>query len=76
VAIDRAGISVLPLPNLVELSLAAAVSQPGRIWHLANVVESIRRFQLTRDFAARLNPYVRPKFEELWDAVQQSPALE
>jgi hypothetical protein len=31
---------------------------------------------LPRDFAAQLNPYVRPKFEELWDAVEQSPALE
>ncbi|MBO0699579.1 MAG: hypothetical protein J2P46_14380 [Zavarzinella sp.] len=76
VAIDRAGLSVLPLANLVELSLAAAISEPSRVWHLANVVDSIRRQRLPRDFAAQLNPYVRPKFEELWDALQQVPDLE
>jgi hypothetical protein len=76
VAVERAGISLLPLPTLIELTLAATMSEPGRFGDLAAVVESIRRLRLPRDFAARLNPYVRPKFDELWDAVQEPSALE
>jgi hypothetical protein len=76
VAVELAGISVLPLPILVELSLAAAMSESGRLWDLAAVVGSIRRLDLPRDFATRLIPYVRPKFEELWDGPHRAGELE
>jgi hypothetical protein len=76
VAVEQAGIALLPLPALIELTLASTLTQGQDLWNLAMVVESIGCLQLPRVFATRLNPYVRPKFEELWDAVHQSPALE
>ncbi|HKB05797.1 MAG TPA: hypothetical protein VKD90_26610, partial [Gemmataceae bacterium] len=59
-----------------ELKLASGISSPGRLRDLSDVQDLIRILRLSRDFATRLNPYVRPKFEELWEAVQQSPDLE
>jgi Uncharacterised nucleotidyltransferase len=76
VVMDVNGIPCANLNTLVELKLASGISSPGRLRDLSDVQELIRVLRLPRDFAARLNPYVRPKFEELWDAVQQSPALE
>jgi hypothetical protein len=40
------------------------------------VQELIRTLKLPRDFADRLNPFVRDKFFELWTAVEQSPPEE
>jgi hypothetical protein len=33
----------------------------------------IRVLKLPHEFRDRLNPYVREKFDELWNAIQQSP---
>jgi hypothetical protein len=76
VVVEVDGIPCVNLNTLVELKLASGISSPGRLRHLSDVQDLIRALRLPRDFAVRLNPYVRPKFEDLWDAVQQSPALE
>lgn len=65
-----ARIALLPLPTLIELKLASGISAPHRLKDLADVLELIRALQLPADLAARLNPYVREKYLELWRAAQ------
>jgi hypothetical protein len=45
---------------------------PGRLKDLADVQELIRLLSLPSDFAERLPPYVRAKYGELWQAVQDA----
>jgi len=41
-----------------------------RLRDLADVIELIRLNGLPREFQSRLNPYVRERFVELWQAAQ------
>jgi hypothetical protein len=52
------------------------MTNASRLKDLADVQEIIRTLCLPRDFAQRINPFVRDKFEELWDAVLEAPSLE
>jgi hypothetical protein len=70
-AIGKEGIRWIALPALVELKLASGMTNPGRLKDLADVQELIRILQLPQDFADKLNPYVRDKYRELWNSVQQ-----
>jgi hypothetical protein len=63
------GIRYLRLPALIELKLASGMTSPGRLKDLADVQELIRTLGLPRDFTDQLNPYVREKFDELWQGV-------
>lgn len=64
--------AVLPLERLVELKLASGMTAPHRLRDLADVLELIRARGLPRELAARLDPYVQAKFDELWVAAQGS----
>jgi len=66
------GIRYLRLPALVELKLASGMTNPGRLRDLADVQELIRVLSLPGEFAQQLNPFVRGKFEELWQALASS----
>jgi hypothetical protein len=68
------GIRFLNLPKLVELKLASGMTNMGRLKDLADVQELIRTLDLPRETALDLNPFVREKFCELWDAVRNNPA--
>lgn len=57
---------VVSLPRLVEMKLASGMTAPHRLQDLADVLRLIRAADLPQDFAARIDPYVREKFEELW----------
>lgn len=74
VVVNLDGISCVNLNTLVELKLASGISSTGRLRDLSDVQDLIRILGLPRDFATQLNPYVRPKFEELWDGLH--PALD
>lgn len=63
-------VAVLPLVRLIELKLASGLSAPHRLRDLADVLELIRILSLPRETAASLDPSVREKFEELWQAAQ------
>lgn len=63
-------LALLPLPRLVELKLASGMSAPHRLRDLADVMELVRAAGLARSFAGALDPSVRAKYEELWDAAQ------
>ncbi len=68
-ATEILGIRYIGLPNLLELKLASGMTNAGRLKDLADVQELIRLLKLPRSTAERLDPYVREKFFELWDAV-------
>ena len=66
-----ARVALLPLHAVIELKLASGMTAPHRLKDLADVQELIRLQRLPRDLADRLNPIVRDKYLELWQAVQQ-----
>jgi hypothetical protein len=74
VAVEIDGIRFLRLGNLIELKLASGMTNPGRLKDLADVQELIRALKLDRAFGDQLDPFVRSKFGELWDAVQTDEA--
>lgn len=63
-------VALLPLELLIELKLASGMSAPHRLRDLADVLELIRARALPQEFSERLDPYVRDKFRELWQAAQ------
>jgi hypothetical protein len=72
VAERGASVSLLPLERLIELKLASGMSAPHRLRDLADVLELIRILDLDRAVGEQLDPSVRGKFDELWQAARQS----
>ena len=68
---DTRGLPVLSLRALIELKLASGMTAPHRRQDLADVIRLIQIRGLGVDFAEELSPYVRAKFEELWNAAQR-----
>jgi hypothetical protein len=71
-AVRGARVALLPLAKLVELKLASGISAPHRLRDLADVLELVRAAALPLDLAASLDPSVRAKYEELWQAAQSA----
>ncbi len=63
-------LALLPLHRLVELKLAAGMTAPHRLKDLADVLELVRALGLSADFAEQLDPFVREKYHDLWQAAQ------
>ena len=61
----------MTVEKLVELKLASGMTAPDRLKDLADVQELIKIRALQKDFAERLNPYVRGKFLELLESVEK-----
>ena len=70
VAIEIEDIKTISLERLIELKLASGMTAPDRLRDLADVQELIKIRRLSRELAAALNPFVREKYLELWDAVE------
>lgn len=68
--VEVSGVPILELPALIELKLASGMTNPGRLKDLADVQELIKILHLPAEYGEQLNPYVRPKFAELWAGVQ------
>lgn len=62
--------NVVALPRLIEMKLASGMTAPHRLHDLADVLRLIAVAKLPRHFAEELDPYVRPKYDELWQAAQ------
>jgi hypothetical protein len=73
VASRTGDVALLPLEKLVEVKLASGLSAAHRLKDLADVLELIRAAGLTDDFGTRLDPSVRAKYVELWQAAQSAP---
>jgi hypothetical protein len=63
---DSGGVHYVKLPTLIELKLASVLTNAGRMKDLADVLQLIKILDLAANFADQLNPYVRPKYLELW----------
>jgi hypothetical protein len=74
-SIEIDGIRFLRLPTLVELKLASGMTNAGRLKDLGDVVEMIRALKLPENLSEQMNPFVRDKYKELWDAANNSPDL-
>lgn len=70
VAIDVGGTATISLPRLIELKLASGMTAPDRPRDLDDVIQLVRANALPRDFGAGLDPWVRTKFDELWEYAQ------
>lgn len=73
VSVEIDGIRYINPPHLIELKLASGMTNPGRLKDLADIQELIKHTKLPRTLADQLHEYVRPKFLELWDSVQNEP---
>jgi hypothetical protein len=62
--------SVLSLPMLIELKIASGATAKDRPGDFQDVIRLIRARNLPRDFQRQLDPHVRAKFLDLWDAAQ------
>lgn len=63
-------LALLPLSRLIELKLASGMTAPHRLKDLADVIEVIRILKLPAELVEELDPYVREKYRELWQAAQ------
>jgi hypothetical protein len=70
------GVRFVTLEKLIELKLASGMTAPDRLKDLADVQELIKIRGLEAEFAKRLDPYVREKFLELYEAVEKSKETE
>lgn len=68
-----ARVALLALPQLLELKLASGMTAPHRLRDLADVQEVIRILELPAAIASELDAFVRGKYLELWQAVQDIP---
>ncbi len=73
-AIRGAPFALLPIERWIELKLASGMVAPHRLKDLADVQELIRSARLPATLADSLDPWVRDKFLELWNAVAQGDA--
>ncbi len=60
------------LVSLLELKIASGMTAAHRLQDLADAIQLIRVNALPRNYAGQLNPFVRAKFDELWQAAQVS----
>ena len=69
-SIEVEGIRVLALERLLELKLASGMTAPHRRRDLADVQDLIRALRLPADLVERLDPSVRPMYQQLWQEAQ------
>ena len=71
---DAGRFRVVTLDKLIELKLASGISRGIlRMKDIADIVELIKVVKPPRELADKLDPYVRAKYLELWDAVAAAP---
>ncbi|MCA9129356.1 MAG: hypothetical protein KDB22_19860 [Planctomycetales bacterium] len=70
--IHNEGLPFLNLPSLLELKIASGMTAAHRPRDLDDAIQLIRVNGLSRDYSNRLNPFVRERFVELWQAAQIS----
>ena len=70
VSVQAGRFRVVSLPRFIELKLASGMTAPHRLQDLADVLRLIGTAKLPRDLGQTLDPYVRPKYDELWLTAQ------
>ena len=64
------GIRYINLPKLVELKLASGMTGATRMQDITDVFRLIAVLNLPQQFRDQLDPFVREKYDELWQAAQ------
>jgi hypothetical protein len=70
VAIRHDGLSLIPLAKLIELKLASGMTSIHRAKDIGDVVELIKHAGPARELGDELDPSVRDRYFEIWDALQ------
>src|SRR6266849_447235 len=70
-SVEIDGVRFPTLEKLIELKLASGMTAPDRLKDLADVQELIKIRGLSKDFADKLNPYVRKEYLSLLEAVRR-----
>jgi len=70
VAIRGGGLALIPLAKLIELKLASGMTSIHRAKDIGDVVELIKHTQTPRELGNKVDPSVRTRYFELWDALQ------
>jgi hypothetical protein len=70
VAIRARGLALVPLATLIELKLASGMTTIHRAKDIGDVVELIKRARPQRALGDELDPSVRERYFEIWDALQ------
>lgn len=74
VTVERDGKNVVDLPKLIELKLASGMTGGiERLRDLADVMDVIMALKLPRELADQLDPFVREKYLEMWEAWKNRP---
>ncbi len=73
VAIRAVDVRIVPVKNLVELKLASGMTNPDRLKDLADIQELIRAAKLPLHLENELDPTVRAKYVEIWNATKREP---
>jgi len=68
---DAGRLRVVDLKHLLEMKLASGMTAPHRLQDLADVLRLIAVAKLPRELAQTLDPYVRAKYDELWQTAQR-----
>ena len=68
VSVDLDGLRCVRLETLAELKLASGKDNPPRFKDLVDVQAVIKALDLPRDFAEKLDPFVRDEHRKWWDA--------
>jgi len=71
-SLDAPEFRILKLGRLMELKLASGMTAPHRLQDLADVIALVRVRRLARELGDTLHPYVRQKYEEMWEAAQHA----
>jgi hypothetical protein len=65
---DQVGqIGYINLEHMIELKLASGMTGADRRRDLSDVLELIKALKLPADFSEKLDPYVRPTYQQLWE---------
>jgi hypothetical protein len=75
VATEVNSIHYINLSSLLELKLAYGMSNLLRAKDIGGFIELISTLNLPRGFGDGMNPYVQPKFFELWDVIDADRSL-
>lgn len=71
--VERAGISVISLPRLIELKLASGLTAEHRRYRDLGDVETIIAYlKPPRSLGEELDPSVRDEYYRMWDAAQNA----
>lgn len=69
--IERGGVRVIALENLIELKLASGLTAPHRLRDLADVQDLIIALDLPLDLVEKLDESVGAEYRRLWEAAEK-----